>query len=158
MSSPIDWLQVFIQDFIWEGSVISKNRRCHTHIIFRDLLTYLLTWMVLCVSSPPQIWHKLHFSNKSRQNSLLAVSVMWISVNVRPNMFAIHYLSQIRHSHWYVYWFIADSCLLYRLNSVVLVYTPLLYSLHVRNCCIKTRGGLGGGYKPAGGLDKSLID
>ena len=61
-------------------------------------LTYLLTWTLLCISSPPEIW-PLHFSDKSRQNSLLAVSLKWISVNV--NMFAIYYLSQIHHSHWY---------------------------------------------------------
>jgi len=42
--------------------------------------------MLLCISSPPEIW-LLHFSNKSRQNSLLVVSVKWLSVNV--NMFAL---------------------------------------------------------------------
>ena len=59
-----------------------------THGYTRDLLTYLLTYLnaaALCISSPPPIWP--------------LVSVKWISVNV--NMFAIHYLSQIRHSHWY---------------------------------------------------------
>jgi len=53
----------------------------------------------------------LHFSNNSRQNGLLEVSVKWTSGNV--NMFAIYYLSRIRHIDSYTaYWFIAASCLL----------------------------------------------
>jgi len=49
-------------------------------------------------------------SNNSRQNSSLAVSVKWISVNV--NMFAICYLYQIHHSYWYYRNRILIQCLL----------------------------------------------
>jgi len=91
-------------------------------------------------------------SNKSRQDSLLAVSVKWISVNV--NMFAIHYLSQIRHSHWYC---VLTQCSL--LSIIGLIVWPWFTppnnlppcGIRVRGCCIKTRG-----YNPLGGLAKSL--
>ena len=55
--------------------------------------------MLLCISSPPQIWPPHVFPNKSQQNCLLVVSVKWISVNI--DMLAIYYISQIHCSHWY---------------------------------------------------------
>jgi len=69
----------------------------HMDIPLTYLLTYLLDSCCVCLVYPK--FDIYIFSNKSRQNRLLAVSVKWISVNV--NMFAIYYLSQIHHSHWY---------------------------------------------------------
>jgi len=84
---------------------VSKNRGGGvTHGYTRDFLTYLLEYCCVYLVHPKFDFYT--FSNKTRQNSLLAVSVKWISVNV--NMFAMCYLSQIRHSHRYC---IAASCL-----------------------------------------------
>ena len=46
--------------------------------------------MLLCMSSPPQ-FDLYILSNKSRQESFLAVSVKWISVNVNVRYDAIRY-------------------------------------------------------------------
>ena len=74
-----------------------KPRGSHMDIPVTYLLTYLLEcWCVYLVHPKFDLYI---LSNKSRQNSFLAVSVKWISVNV--NMFAIYHLSQIRHSQWY---------------------------------------------------------
>jgi len=81
------------------GGGVSKNQGVsHTDIPVIYLLPSLLSWMLLCISRPPLLDRYILF-NKSRQDSFLAVSVKWISVNV--NMFAIHYLSQVHHSHWH---------------------------------------------------------
>ena len=102
------FFQGFIQDFISEGCK-QEVRVSHTDIL---VLTYLLTYLLecCCVYLVHPKFDLYIFSNKSRQNSLLAVSVEWISVNV--NMFAISYLSQSRHNRWYVYSLIAASWLL----------------------------------------------
>jgi len=72
---------------------VSKNPGCHTQIY--PWLTYLLECCCVYLVHPKVDLYI--FSNKSRQNSLLAVPVRWVSVNV--NMFAISYLS-----HLHIYW------------------------------------------------------
>ena len=115
--------------------------------------------MLLCISSPSQIW-PLHFSNKSRQNSSSEISwaVKWISVNV--NMFAVYYLSRIHQSHWYcvlihcsflsIIGLILRSWFTVTLPSLLITY---LCCIHVRRCSVKNQGGV----ITPWGLDKSLV-
>ena len=128
--------QGFIQHFITGGGGVSKNQRDITHGYTRDLLTYLLHYLVecCCVYLVHPKFDVYILSNNSRQDSFLAVSVKWISVNV--NMFAIHYLSQIRHSHWYC---LLIHCSLLSIIGLIYIYcglglhlppnnSPLLYT------------------------------
>jgi len=109
------------------------------HRYTRDSLTYLLE--CYCV---PQIW-PLHFFLIKVDKIVCWLSVKWISDHF--NMFAIYYLSQIHHSHWYC---ILIHCSLLSIIGVIMQswFTPpnnipLLYTcygvLHKKHAIITPR-------------------
>ena len=91
-------------------------------------LTYLLECCCVYLVHPFDLYI---FSNKNRQNSLLAVSVTWINVNV--NIFAYTYRRFVIIVDMYI-----DSLqpiVFYKFNSVALVYTPpLVYTPLLYTC------------------------
>ena len=77
------------------GGGVSKNRKgeSHTDIPVTYLLTYLLTWMLLCISSPPEIWPLPFLSRVSTLTRDIDIAILSVRPSVCPSVcLTVHYI------------------------------------------------------------------